>query len=379
MTIVQDVQERAPEVAVPRGAARVTRHVESLDGLRAFAIVSVMAVHAGVPGLSLGWLGVDLFFVLSGFLITALLIQEFGRSGRIDLGRFWGRRFLRLMPPYVLYAGFVTWAMLGARWGWVSEHRGWSPASYVASIWLYFVNYAPQGGVWQHQNLCLHLWSLAVEEQFYFTWPILCAILLRRRAGLAAWVLVLAVLIRRGFADEYTIHNRLDTRGFGIMLGSAVALTLDRLPAIASRFADATLRMTVLIGVATCLIVPAILFGSGKISEYQVHRYASPVIASAFAAFIAMLWYGPRDSIAGFLSRKPLVYLGKISYGMYLYHMLAHYLVWEVFLGDNIEAWSRWPKFGLRLVMFGSLTTAMAAFSYATIERRFLALKALLR
>ena len=115
-------------------------HVSSLDGLRGLAVASVMAVHAGVPGFDLGFLGVDLFFVLSGFLITSLLDREHRRAGRVDLGKFWGRRFLRLMPAYYLYVGGLTLAFAAFGWGWREPHGGWTPGGYIASLWFYYVN-----------------------------------------------------------------------------------------------------------------------------------------------------------------------------------------------------------------------------------------------
>jgi peptidoglycan/LPS O-acetylase OafA/YrhL len=372
------VRPRTP-VVLSAPASRPVHHVESLDGLRALAIGVVMGFHAGVPGLDLGWLGVDLFFVLSGFLITSLLVKEFGRTGRIDVGKFWARRFLRLMPAYWLYAGFITWAMTTGRWGWVADHGGWTPTSYIISIWTYVVNYAPQGGIWQHQSLCLHLWSLSVEEQFYFTWPILCLFLLRARVAWVVWVFVAALILHQGLASRSVSIHRLDTRGFEIMLGSAVALTLSRSSSPGSWLKSSAFRIAVLVGTVAAIAITTIVQARGLATEDQVHRYTTPIIASLFAGFIASLWYGPKDSIAEALCWRPLVFVGKISYGMYLYHMLAHYLTWEVLLGRGIDGWSRWPKFGLRLTLFGALTVAIASISYLVIEKRFLSLKARFR
>jgi len=125
--------------------------------------------------MALGGLGVDLFFVLSGFLITTLLVQEAKKTERVSLPRFWARRALRrLMPAYWLYAGFITFSIYVMHWGWMKpEYGGWTPAGFVASIWLYFINYLPMGGLWEHQELVVHFWTLAIEEQFYFLWPIL--------------------------------------------------------------------------------------------------------------------------------------------------------------------------------------------------------------
>ena len=109
----------------------------SLDGLRAVAVLGVMGYHAGFPGLILGWIGVQIFFVLSGFLITTLLISEHRKQGRISLPRFWGRRFLRLMPIYWLYIGSLTAAILWFDRSEAQTYGGWTPSQYVFSLWTY--------------------------------------------------------------------------------------------------------------------------------------------------------------------------------------------------------------------------------------------------
>jgi len=143
------------------------RHVVSLDGLRAIAIISVWAIHAGVPGSSLGWLGVDLFFALSGFLITTLMFKEKEQSKSIDIPKFFGRRFLRLMPAYYLYIRFLCLLIILGHYP-MTSCGGWSPKEYLASLWFQFNNFLPRGGFWQFDILSIHLWSLALEEQFYF-------------------------------------------------------------------------------------------------------------------------------------------------------------------------------------------------------------------
>jgi peptidoglycan/LPS O-acetylase OafA/YrhL len=356
-------------------AAKSSRHVASLDGLRALAILAVMAVHAGVPGASVGWLGVDLFFVLSGFLITSLLAGEFARSGRISLARFWGRRFLRLMPAYWVYAAALTAAITLFHWGRVQPHGGWTVGSYIASLWLYFVNYVPQGGIWEHQWLSLHLWSLAVEEQFYFVWPIICLLALRLgRPSWVAWGLVALVMIRRMSIAGDDPH--LDTRGLGITVGCALALSLRESGATSWRrgLGMAPSRILIVVATATVIVVATYCQTHG-FGEPVVHRAILPVIVPLFALLVAMLWYGPNDRISRALSWKPLVFIGTISYGMYLYHMFSHFLTWHV-LTSGLEDWPRWPKFGLRLLIYFATTLGISAFSYQFLEQPFLRLKA---
>jgi peptidoglycan/LPS O-acetylase OafA/YrhL len=371
--------QTSPELTPNRRTdAEPSRHVTSLDGLRALALLAVMAVHSGVPGTPLGWVGVDLFFVLSGFLITSLLADEFARHGRISLTKFWGRRFLRLMPAYWVYVGALTAAITLYQWGWVQKHGGWTAGDYIASLWLYFINYAPQGGIWEHQWLSLHLWSLAVEEQFYFLWPIICVLAFRLgRPQSVAWVLVVMILMRRIWMGDG--DGSLDPRGLGIMLGCAVALSLHdgRLPALRRWLGLAPFRISILFAIVA-IVATATYFRMHGYSEATAHRSVVPIIVVPFALLIAMLWYGPTDWISRALSWKPLAYVGKISYGMYLYHMFCHYLTWDV-ITSGIENWPRWPKFGLRLLVYFVTTLGVATLSYQLLEKRFLRLKSYLR
>ena len=168
--------------------------ITSLDGLRALAVMAVMLVHIGFPGFVLGGLGVDLFFALSGFLITHLFIREHRLSGRVNLLQFWVRRCLRLMPVYWVYLSAITVSiMLG--YGELHEHAGWTPNEYIASMWLYFVNYVPSGGIWSEQHLTIHLWSLAIEEQFYLVWPLVIMMLFRSRFVLRGMICIFVFFV----------------------------------------------------------------------------------------------------------------------------------------------------------------------------------------
>src|SRR5262249_18583510 len=145
---------------------------------------------------------VDLFFVLSGFLITTLLLREHQRFGRIGLRLFWGRRFLRLMPIYLLYVTGITIAMFAGPASSLTIHEGWTPAMFAGSLWIYLFNLLPQGGIWTGQYLTRHLWSLSVEEQFYFVWPVILCWLLTRWIGLFAWTLVAVVALGNAFGYD---------------------------------------------------------------------------------------------------------------------------------------------------------------------------------
>ena len=144
---------------VPEKSSSMVKHVASLDGLRALAVFAVMYYHSRLPLYHFGWIGVDLFFVLSGFLITTLLAREHRQNGRVSLPKFWGRRFLRLMPAYWIFVGICTILLLRGV-GTFEPDEGWTRGRYIASLWFYFTNYAPLE-LWQYQAISGPLWSLA--------------------------------------------------------------------------------------------------------------------------------------------------------------------------------------------------------------------------
>lgn len=341
------------------------------------AILAVMAVHIAVPFAELGMLGVELFFVLSGFLITTLLMGEHSKTGSISLVRFWLRRSLRLMPAYWVYAGGLTIA-IGMGLGELTVHQGWTPGALIRSIWLYYANYAPAGGIWSHQLVMVHLWSLAIEEQFYLIWPLILLLSIRLRiAEPLAWGLALTILIRNLLAPTFDTHL-IQSRGFAIVLGCAVALRLWH-----SRSLRERVRVPAVGAYATLASLALIAFGTaglhrGWFGEEDLFRRLVPALCVGFAAIIANLWYGTGGPLVAALSKGPLVLIGKLSYGMYLYHMLVRELTWEVFLA-GIESWNRWLKFGIRAAVYLLLTFLLALASYHFLEKPFLALKSRFR
>jgi peptidoglycan/LPS O-acetylase OafA/YrhL len=355
--------------------------VHSLDGLRAVAIGAVLGAHFGVPGCRMGGLGVDLFFVISGFLITTLLLQEHENFGDISLKNFWVRRALRLMPLYWLYAAAMTiWMLYDWQQLTPQTASGWTPSEYIASIWFYCVNYAPIQGIWDHQ---LHfvgpLWSLAIEEQFYFTWPILLSLAMRtRRAWLLPLTLLLLMLIRRSFVTETTAFLfRLDTRGVSIVIGclGAVLFYEHRQAAVLERLASARIRCVAIAVVAAIVLLCTVLNSWLGWSQLDVHRYFDVILGMSFVLLIGMLWYGPRDQLDKSLSWRPIAYLGTISYGVYILHGICQWLVWQVWLPDSLLPLPGAIRYPIRLSIALALTFGAAALSYELYEKRFLKLK----
>jgi peptidoglycan/LPS O-acetylase OafA/YrhL len=305
-------------------------HVPALDGLRGIAILLVIAFHyTGQPfG---GGYGVDLFFVLSGFLITTLLLEERSTTGRVSLGNFYLRRARRLFPALaaLLCCYLVYNAILGR-----------DALSTVADYGLYFGNiYFVVGHAADNTGLG-HLWSLAEEEQFYLLWPCLLLVVARaRRPGywLAALALALVAyrfaLVLHG-ADTTRLYRAPDTHSEGLVLGAALAF-LRREGFVAGEWAAK-------LGLA--LTIPAVIVGNWLIGLPVFELGAVLLVAAAVGD----------TQLARGLSIRPLVWLGVLSYSLYLWHFPV---LWAFNANDRLVALA--------------VSFVLAWLSYRYIERPF--------
>lgn len=349
-------------------------HRTALDGLRALAIIGVMFVHAGAPGFRSGWIGVDLFFVLSGFLITTLLAMESSATGTIAYVPFMVRRSLRLMPAYLLYALFITLLV----WCWPgsvrSENGGWNAAGFTAAIWTYTINFAPQGGIWNGQDLTVHLWSLAVEQQYYLVWPLVILALHSRAAVLRGVAVALAVATTATFVlapDSLYKNDMLYTRGFSLVVASALALWVFHRPGLV-RHAVFNRALDVVGGVLLLGLVAA-PYALGW-PESRMHEVFIPLLVPVFAFWIARLWSVGGDGwMRRVLQARSLVYVGKISYGVYLYHEAVRVAVWAM-MKPAMAHWSPAAGFVTRMAIYFVISFALAALSYEFFEKKFLRL-----
>ena len=320
------------------------RYMPQLDGLRAVAILLVVAFHAGIPGFSGGFLGVDLFFVLSGFLITSLLLTEYDRAGQLDVYRFFARRSLRLYPALIL---LVFLYLLVAPFAWPSYDYHLRDG--VVSL-LYLSDY---GYAFEIPHILRHTWSLAVEFHFYLLWPFLLGFLLRRFslggvlfAVVLLYVAVLAVRvlsIHAFNASWIEVYARFDTRVGGLLCGAALALFLVLWP----RCSLSPLYMFVPVCVLSGLVW-SVPWGELFFFDFGL------AVAEVSAVFL--LW-GVLSGYASFLEGRFWVWLGKLSYGVYLFH----YPVVRYF-----RTTMDWPALFLVSLLAGG---ALAVLSYFTIER----------
>jgi peptidoglycan/LPS O-acetylase OafA/YrhL len=277
-------------------------HRPALDGLRGIAILAVLAWHAGLPGFTgAGQAGVTLFFVLSGFLITAILIEEHARSGRIDFGRFYRNRAARLLPALLV--------MLLAAAVLVAIARPAGGAIAILGALLYVANWLQ---AWKVNIFPVqHAWTLSIEEQFYIAWPLLLSLLLlvhRRWAMYAVVAGFMAATALRFFFAPWAQDRALwgtDVRADALLAGCALALVLTRHPIRAP---------STLVVAAIGLFVAVVIFGSPPV------LLAGGLTAVALSSTVFVL--GAATMARSPLAWSPLRWIGSISYGLYLWHPL---------------------------------------------------------
>jgi peptidoglycan/LPS O-acetylase OafA/YrhL len=370
------------------------RYLPGIDGLRAISVLAVLVFHHyWIGGTSEGWLpggflGVEVFFVVSGYLITSLLLAERRETGRISLPNFWLRRARRLLPAlWVMLAVVVAYSLL-----FVPDAIGTLRSDTLAALtytsnWWQIVAHRSYFTTSGREPLLTHLWSLAIEEQFYLIWPPLLVIGLRKLGRqkmlgtviAVAFISIVSCAITANYsvnAAYYATYNRFS----GLLFGSALAFVfapyrIRRVPGRGARIA---------LDAAGAAAIVVLLASFGLFGHWHIHGFTYPAVRDSLAVFrwgffvvdmaslvaIAAAVH-PSSDVGRVLGWRPLRWVGLRSYGIYLWHYPIfamtrpredlHYFGFSPFRYDI----SGWPDFVIRV----GLTFGAAALSYRFVEQ----------
>jgi peptidoglycan/LPS O-acetylase OafA/YrhL len=352
---------------MPRPVEGTSPYLPGLDGIRAVAVLSVILFHLNFGWASGGLLGVQVFFVLSGYLITDLLVSEYRRTRNIALKQFWIRRARRLLPALIVVL-FVTvgWATLLDR-GQLVALRTDVPAGlfYVSNWWFifhhvsYFAEFGPPSPLG-------HLWSLSIEEQFYLVWPlaVLAAMkwirnkrtVIALTAALAAVSAVEMWLLFTPDVNPTRVYDGTDTRAFALLIGAALAMALPRNQTFAPVTANAR---RLLDAVGACSLVGIFLMFGLTIQNAAFLYQGGMVVLALLTAILIGVTIHPGSHLQVVLGWEPLRWLGERSYGIYLWHYPV------IVLTTPLNA----PSSVLRASLQIAATLVLAALSWRYIEQ----------
>lgn len=351
---------------MPNSLSQHKRYMPGLDGLRTLALFFVVLYHLNVDWAPGGLLGVSIFFVLSGYLITDLLTAEWSRSRSIDLKSFWIRRCRRLLPAMlVMMAAVVAWVTLFDR-SLISVLRGdvFSSLFYINNWYSIFhqVSYFEKFGP---QSPFGHMWSLAVEEQFYLLWPILLLIgmkKMKKRGPVFLLALALAVLSALAMlvlynpdTDPSRVYYGTDTRAFSLLLGAALSIVWPsrNMSGKAGLKTRLMLDLTGIVGLASiCAMV-------WKTNEYEPFLYPwGFLLLSVLTVMVIGSAAHPASFIGKLLGMKPLRWIGVRTYSIYLWHYPV--ILLSSGTGNEPNVW--------HALLQSALSIALACLSYKYIE-----------
>lgn len=330
---------------------------KDIDGLRAIAVLAVILNHARIPGFSGGYVGVDVFFVISGYLITSIIVREI-RAGEFTLVKFYERRIRRILPAWTVVAVFTFTASMILYDA--EKFRAFGKSLIAATLFSSNINFWMEAGYFDAPSQLkplLHTWSLAVEEQFYIVFPLLVLFIQRSFRKQLPAALAVILLISFGFAvrqvaaDPATAFYMAHLRSWELLIGSLLALQV--FPNLES------------VPLNNALAIMGMLLIGYSIHQFDDNTLFPGLNALPTVAGTALLLYGnsmEKNMVGRFLSFEPLVFIGKISYSLYLWH-------WSIIIFANYYAIRPLTAIELGGALF--LIFIVSALSWRWIETPF--------
>ncbi len=359
--------EAEPQSRVSSGGFRLG-HRTCLDGLRGIAVLSVLVAHANLVGGCLGSMGVDIFFALSGFLITCLLLEEWDELHAVSLKAFYMRRVLRLLPALsVMLVVFVAF-----HWCFSPRVAARQSAVHALIALFYSSNWAFALGFRQPVHSFAHTWTLSIEEQFYLTWPAILLLLLRRtgsRASMLTWVVFglfiivlekVMILVATANGGVLWLNFATEARADALLSGCAAAIALSSGLLPSSPWPKLGLK-----SVAWGVALPGLVLLNVCDVPAEFYRLGLDLAFAVLAVVIILhILIEPTGVLHRFLGLRWLGYFGKISYGLYLWH-------YPVFLQVQTQHWPQVKELTIELALTGVATLA----SFYLLERPILQFK----
>lgn len=344
------------------------RYMQGIDGLRAIAVIGVILYHLNIPWFQGGFSGVTVFFVLSGYLITDILIDEWNQNNKINYLRFMIRRFRRLAPALLLMIFIVTvWVTLTNHPSFEKLRSDFLPSLLYVTNWWYIFHEVSYFDSFGPASPLTHLWSLAIEEQFYLIWPLFIILgftfikIKRYRIAsilvgfvFSAWLM--AYLYIPG-EDPSRVYYGTDTRAFSLLLGAALAFLWpsQRLSKTLPKQASIVLEI---VGVTGLLLIIIMFSITSQFDHF--HYQGGMLLLSILTILVVAALAHPASKLANWLSVMPLRWIGVRSYGIYLWHYPIIILTTPIVNTNGLNVW--------RISLQIAATMIVSALSYRFVE-----------